>query len=186
MDKDHLSKQSGFRTGKKGGRIVPVLCNIVGVLILLSVIAAAQISTLPKFYGLDAYNMTVSNMEPTIPVGSVVYVRRTAQQDLPLLVPDDLIACLTEGEGVEFYRVVENHPDQGEFLIKSDFYEKTEEEPLLYEKVFGRVERHYAVLGDIMAITRTTAGKINLAVFAICGILLNILAGRLRRSREED
>ena len=44
----------------------------------------------------------------------------------------------------------------------------------------GKVVRHYRYLGDLMTIYMSTAGKINLLIFAICGALLNILAGRLR------
>lgn len=186
MDRDNLSKQSGYRSRKKGGKLVPALCNVVGALILLAVIAVTQISSLPKYYGLDAYNMTSSNMVPTIPIGSVVYVRRLDPSELPSIGQDELIAALTSDDSVGFFRVVENNTEEGEFITKGDFYEEVDEEPARYENVFGLVERHYPLLGDIMTITSSTAGRINLIVFAICGVLLNVLAWRLRRSQEDE
>ena len=58
----------------RGRKIAAALCNILGILILLSVIATFIPVTIPRLMGYQAYNIISGSMEPEIPVGSLVYV----------------------------------------------------------------------------------------------------------------
>ena len=57
---------------KKGGGILPAVCNILGTLILFSVILLCIPVTLPKLFGYQIYDVVSGSMEPEIPVGSVI------------------------------------------------------------------------------------------------------------------
>ena len=46
--------------------------------------------------------------------------------------------------------------------------------------MIGRVERSVPYLGELTSIAATTLGKIYLFAFLLCGVLFNVLAGRLR------
>ena len=61
---------------KKGGRIIlPALCGIVGTAIIVLVIAALLPTTLSRFMGFEVYNVVSGSMAPSIPVGSMVFVK---------------------------------------------------------------------------------------------------------------
>ena len=52
----------------KGGKIAPALCNILGILILASVILTCVPIVVPRMIGYDVYNIISGSMEPSIPV----------------------------------------------------------------------------------------------------------------------
>lgn len=66
---------------KKGRRLIPVLCNMAGTLILLAVIAFCLPITLAKIRGYEVYNVVSGSMEPAIPVGSVLYVEQVEPEE---------------------------------------------------------------------------------------------------------
>ena len=72
---------SGQPSRKKGGGIIPALCNIAGTCMLLAVIAASLAVTVPRFLGYDIYEVVSGSMEPEIPVHSVIYVEEAAPED---------------------------------------------------------------------------------------------------------
>ncbi len=180
MDNDNLTKRSGYQKRTRGGKIIPALCNILGILILVVVIALSLIVVGPKAFGYDAYNITSTSMTPTIPVGSIVYVKKTLTDELPSIQADEVIAFTRGEDGIIVHRVVSNHVVEGELITKGDYNEGNDILPVPYANVVGRVWKHFPLLGDLMTIYTSTAGKINLLIFAVCGALLNILAGRLR------
>ena len=64
-------KQAGSGSyPRKAGLLiyVPALCNVIGTLMLLVVIAAAAPLTIPNFLGYDVYNVVSGSMEPTVPI----------------------------------------------------------------------------------------------------------------------
>lgn len=73
---------SVYRSGHKGGKILPALCSVSGTLILISVIAVCIPITVPKLMGYEIYDIVSGSMEPEIPVGSVIYVKAAAPEDI--------------------------------------------------------------------------------------------------------
>ena len=78
------SKSNNLQSGdgsvnirKKAGLLIyfPALCSVIGTLMLLVVIAAALPLTVPNFMGYEIYNVVSGSMEPTVPVGSIIYVK---------------------------------------------------------------------------------------------------------------
>ena len=82
------------RSDAKGGKLIPALCNIAGTLILLSVIASCLPVTVPRFMGYEIYNVVSGSMEPEIPVGSILYVKRAEPEEI---IPGDVIAFRRDG-----------------------------------------------------------------------------------------
>ena len=66
----------------KGGKIAPALCNILGILILASVILTCVPIVVPRMIGYDVYNIISGSMEPAIPVGSLIYVEAAVPADI--------------------------------------------------------------------------------------------------------
>lgn len=73
---------SAYRSGHKGGKLLPALCSVAGTLILVSVIAVCIPITVPKLMGYEIYDIVSGSMEPEIPIGSVIYVKAAAPEDI--------------------------------------------------------------------------------------------------------
>jgi signal peptidase I len=117
MADKHSKKNNKGKTGsnanvpkKKPGLLiyVPAFCSLIGTLMLLVVIAAALPLTVPNFMGYDVYNVVSGSMEPTIPIGSIIYVKDTEYSAIIWLFGylPQLIAAI--GYFVVFYNIKQN------------------------------------------------------------------------------
>ena len=167
---------------RKGGKFLPALCNLLGVLILLAVIASCLPIVVPQLKGYQVYHVVSGSMAPEIPVGSIVYVQPTQPTDIQT---DDIIA-FQSGNTVVTHRVVTNHIVEGEFTTKGDRNPAEDSERVDYDALVGKVTRHYPYLGELLVIYSTTIGKVYVALFAACGAMLNVLASRIRARRKEQ
>lgn len=174
MTKRHNPPQE--RTSKKGGKFLPALCNILGTLILLAVIALVLPLSVPKLMGYQVYNVISGSMEPAIPVGSMIFVKPVDGSEIQ---PDEIIA-FQSGDSVVTHRVLENHVVEAEFITKGDANADEDLSTIPYNSLIGAVRRHVPMLGDIMMHVTTTVGKVYLLALVACGLMFNILASRLR------
>ena len=162
---------------QQGGRIIlPALCNVTGTLIILLVIALLLPATVSRFLGYEVYNVISGSMEPAIPVGSMVFVKPASWEEIDT---GDVIAYSSEGSVIT-HRVVESHFVEGEFITKGDSNNTEDLTAVPFSSLIGRVEKHIPYLGEITAMLASPLGKIYLFAFLLCGVLFNILAGRLR------
>lgn len=164
-------------------QIAAVLCTVLGTVILAGVIAACLAVSAPRLLGYEVYHIVSGSMEPSIPVGSVIYVDATPPEDMAA---QDVIAFWRE-DAVVAHRVVENRVVSGQLITKGDANEKEDIAPVAYQDVIGRVARHIPYLGAVLVLFATTVGKVYVIGFAACGAMLNILGSRIRqRAREND
>ncbi len=232
-------KSKGNAVGKspaKGGKLVPALCNVIGMVLLVGVIALCLPLTVPRIMGYEVYDVVSGSMEPAIPVGSAVLVKPT---DAAQLQEGDVVAYYAvsgsnvreggavmdgaqgagggntaspnsqAGEGTDsadateddssgsvgvadegeasivVHRVVTNRTLMGELVTKGDANNVEDFNPIPYDNVIGRVETSIPMVGTFMSIYASTAGKVYLLLTAACGVMLNMLAGRMRSARRE-
>lgn len=160
----------------KGGKFLPALCNILGWLILLSVILACGTVTVPKLFGYETYDIISGSMEPALPVGSLVFVQPMAPEDVE---PGNIVAFLS-GESVVVHRVQKNQLVEGQLITKGDANDEADISPVSYDAVIGRVCLHLPIAGTLMTVCSSTVGKVYMIAFAACGVMLNMVAGRIR------
>lgn len=165
----------------KGGKLLPALCNLLGALILLAIIVSCLMILLPQIRGYQVFHVVSGSMEPEIPVGSIVYVQAIQAPDVQA---DDVIA-FRSGNSVITHRVVRNFLVEGQFSTKGDANPEEDERRVDYDELIGVVTRHYPHLGELLVFYSTPFGKIYILLFAACGAMLNILAGRLRARYKE-
>ncbi|MBQ9250330.1 MAG: class B sortase [Oscillospiraceae bacterium] len=177
----HKATPSVQRPGKAGGKFIPALCNFLGTLILMLVIISCLPLTVPRLLGYDIFNVVSGSMEPEIPVGSVVYVEQIAPEDVE---PGDVIAFWRD-DFVVTHRVVENRFVVGEFITKGDANEQEDLNPVPYNTLIGRVKLHLPLAGQLFTLLSGNVGKLYLLCLAACGVMFNILAGRIRANRRE-
>lgn len=169
---------------KKAGLLiyVPALCNVIGTLMLFVVIAAALPLTIPNFMGYEVYNVVSGSMEPTIPVGSIIYVKEIDPSDI---YSGDIIA-FHSGDSVIMHRVTQNKVVEGTFTTKGDANDGEDMSEVPYKDLIGIVVRHIPILGQLLILFGSTFGRICMVCFAACGALLNILGGRFRDALEYE
>ena len=181
MAKRHNPPQK--RSKKRGGKLIPALCNVLGTLFLLLVIVLLLPLGLPKLMGYQVYNVVSGSMEPTIPVGSMILVKPMEGSEIE---EKDIILFHTSEETVVTHRVMENHVVEGEFITKGDANDAEDLTTVPYANLVGKVTRHISKMGDIMTHITSPLGRVYLFGIALCGLLFNILAGRLRLEKNED
>ena len=165
----------------QGGKVLPALCNVFGTLLIIAVIALSLPLALPRVLGYQVYDVITPSMEPAIPTGSVVYVKPVAPSDVKI---GDVIAFFDK-DGIVVHRVTVNRTSLGEFVTKGDANNVEDFEPVPYTALVGRVEVHLPFWGAFMSVYSSTVGKVYLLLTAACGVMLNILASRLRSARKE-
>ena len=166
---------SGQRKAK-GGKFIPALCNVVGTLILLSVIVTCLPATVPRLLGYEVYNVVSGSMQPKIPVGSMIFVKPA---DPGTLKEGDIIAFHSQ-DSVITHRVVKNNEVEGKFTTKGDANAGEDMNDVPYDAVIGEVTYHCPLLGELLWVYTSTVGKAYAVCFAACGAMFNILAGRMR------
>ena len=170
------------RTSFKDSKVAPALCNILGTLLILAVFVLCLPITAPRIFGYEIYNVLSGSMEPAIPVGSVIYVEKVEPSQVEV---DDVIA-FHDGESVIAHRVVTNRTSLGEFVTKGDANDVEDFDPIPYDALIGRVALHLPLLGHAMSLYASNVGKVYLFLTLACGVMLNILADRMRRQRSRE
>ena len=162
---------------KKKGKVVPAICNVLGTLLLIAVIAIALPLAAPDALGFKLYNIMSGSMEPELPVGSLIVVQAC---DPETVLEDDIVAYENEDGVVIAHRVVTNREMLGELVTKGDANESEDPAPIPYSSVLGKVTAHVDALGDMLTVLTEPVGKVYLLLVAACGVMLNVLAGRMR------
>lgn len=162
---------------------LPAFCNLIGSLILLTVILSCVPVTVPRFLGYESYSVVSGSMEPEIPVGSIIYVKPVE----PVDVAEGEVIAFQSGGSVVTHRVIANQQVEGQFTTKGDANAAEDVNAVPYGALLGRVERHYPMLGALLGLYGSTVGKVYVLCFAACGAMLNVLASRMReRCRQRD
>ena len=178
---------SGSEIGNSGNNpglliYVPALCSVIGTLMLLVVIAATIPLTVPNFMGYEIFNVVSGSMEPTIPVGSIIYVKEID----PVEVESGDIIAFQSGDSVIMHRVVDNKMVEGAFTTKGDANNGEDMNDVPYDNLIGIVVKHIPILGQLLILFGSTFGRVCMVCFAACGAVLNILGGRFRDAIEYE
>ena len=175
-------QQSNQTTKKEPGagkaKVLPALCNILGVLLLVAVVGLCAPLTVPILQGYQTVGITSNSMAPAIPADSVIYVEDV---DPSTVVVGDVIAYRQEGSVVA-HRVTLNSSATQEFFTKADASKEEDLNPVPYGDVIGRVDGHVPFLAPFVPIYASLAGKVYLLLTAACGVMLNVLASRMREA----
>ena len=161
---------------------MPAFCSLVGTLMLLTVIAAALPLTVPQYMGYQIYDVVSGSMEPTVPVGSIIYVKEAEPSSIK---KGDIIA-FQSGESIVMHRVVDNKIVEGTFTTKGDANPSEDMNEVPYANLIGIVVRHIPILGQLMILFGSTLGRLCMICFAACGAILNILSSRFSDAIEDE
>ena len=159
--------------------------SAVATVLLLAVMAVALPFSLPKLFGYQIYNVLTQSMEPAMPVGSAIYVKRCDPQALR---QGEIITYrLSEATGlVQTHRVVENDTQAKQLITKGDANALPDVDPVSYERVVGKVVICIPVLGTVSEMLHSGPGVTAcVAIFALAIILWTLADKTKKRERSK-
>ena len=141
------------------------------VLCVVVFIAAAGVGV-SMFFGCRLLCISTGSMEPTYPVGAIIFVTPTEPEELS---EGDVITFVSGGVLIT-HRIVSI--DEGKNLIytKGDNNNTDDSSPVPYENVVGRVAFGIDLLGYPVLFARTKLGKIVYADVIVLIILVRLVA----------
>ena len=154
-------------TGIQIARSSARLAWLAGTVALIALIALPQV--LPVL-GRQMYVVRGASMEPTIPIGSVVFIHKVD----PATVQVGQIVTFQLPQGtVVTHRVIARNESNGSttFETKGDANATADSSPLPGNEILGDVELAVPGLGRTIASLSSTAGELML-MFALGGLLL--------------
>ncbi|WP_143008413.1 class B sortase [Pseudobutyrivibrio sp. YE44] len=146
-------------------KILKTIGNLIIVIVILACIPLA----IPRVLGMEEYNVISGSMEPEISVGSLVFVKGIAFEELA---EGDVIA-FQSGASVVTHRVISIEKDTKLISTKGDANNVADFMPVAYKDVIGKVEYHVPILGNLAAWLSETIGKIVAGIILMVGILLS-------------
>lgn len=159
--------------------------SAVATVLLLAVMAVALPFSVPKLFGYQIYNVLTQSMEPAMPMGSAIYVKRCDPQALR---QGEIITYrLSEATGlVQTHRVVENDTQAKQLITKGDANALPDVDPVSYERVVGKVVICIPVLGTVSEMLHSGPGVTAcVAIFALAIILWTLADKTKKRERSK-
>lgn len=150
------------------GMAVLVCCAIVCVIIVV-----------PRLFGIVPYAVATGSMEPSLPVGSLVYAQEVDPAELE---PGDVVT-FSQGHQRSVpvtHRVVSNDPMERELVTQGDANASPDPEPVPYSRVRGEVVLSVPLLGFIATGLSMDGGKLALVAVIGASLALCFVADRLR------
>ena len=142
-----------------------------GVLLLIITMSIVGSLILPRIFNLSPYVIISESMYPELKINDVVYVRAV---DLSEVQEGDIISFYMNSNALTpvTHRVVSNDPLRQQFVTKGDANEKNDIIPIAYEYVLGKVMFKIPLLGAILLLLQSLAGKIVFILMFLAGVIL--------------
>ena len=148
--------------------IVKRICNILSTIMVLLLAAVAAVILVPVLMGYKEMAVLSGSMEPTIPVGSIVYVKPL--DDASLLEPGDICTyVLADGKTMVTHRVISVDPESQTLVTQGDA-NSSPDGAISFDQVYGKTQFHLPYLGYITINAKTPKG-----IMAICGVLVVVV-----------
>lgn len=144
------------------------------------------VTLVPKLFGLSGYYVKTESMEPTIPIGSVVYVKKIDFSDIKV---DDVLTFQSQDTQKRFtHRVVKIDKKNMLLYTRGDANNVNDPEPTQYERVLGKVRLYIPVVGYVVMAVTSRMGMVVTAAVVIVWLSVEMEVFRLykRRMKKTD
>lgn len=142
------------------------ICGFFSTILMVVLLALAAVLIVPVILGYTELAVLTGSMQPTIPVGSLIYVKEVEPSTLQV---GDVVTYQLEGDTMVTHRVVKVNPDEGYLVTQGDANEDPDGQ-ITFDRIVGKMDFHLPYLGYISMNIRTKTG-----IFAICGTLIAII-----------
>ena len=117
-----------FPEGLSKMAVFKKIWNVLSVILVALVVILAVLLVGVRLVGLQPYTVLSGSMEPTYPVGSLIYVKATDPQDVEVGQPITFV--LNEDLVVATHRVIEIDEENQHFYTKGDANEAADGQPV--------------------------------------------------------
>lgn len=132
------------------GKRITWLSGIIFTAIGYSYIFLLFLSMIPVVCGYRNYVVVSGSMEPEIPVGSCIYVKKAALHDI---FPGDIITfCLPDSSAVVTHRVIKCDVQASYFQTKGDANDSADGNMVHYGQIIGTVRFCIPLIGYFLAV----------------------------------
>ncbi|MCQ2483977.1 MAG: signal peptidase I [Clostridia bacterium] len=157
---------------------------LTAVIIFVSVICVGVVYA-PKLMGYQSYSIETGSMEPTIPRGSMVYVKPIS--DPSEYCVDDVVTFSANDEQGSFtHRIVRIDSEKRTFETQGDANADIDISPTPFEFAVGKVQFAIPLLGFIAGFLRKTVIKIAVAVIYIAWAAIEIEVFIAERKKRDE
>lgn len=156
------------------------LCNLIATLVIVLVVLICSPLVVPKVFGYQLFGILSGSMEPTYPVGSVIYVESADASEID--VGDAITFKLAaDTDVVATHRVVTKDDQKQTFTTKGDNNEDVDSSPVSYERLIGKSVFCIPYLGYISQYVQSSAGIIAIIAAMVLVIGLWYLSDYLKK-----
>lgn len=142
------------------------ICNIISALLAVVLLALASVLIIPYFMGYTELAVLTGSMQPTLPVGTLIYVKETDPAQLNV---GDVVTYRLDGDTMVTHRVIEIDPEAQTLITQGDANEDPDGE-ITFDRIVGKMDFSIPYLGYISMNIRTPMG-----IISICGVLVVII-----------
>ena len=147
-------------------KVFSKICGILSTLILVVLLALAVLLVGPVLLGYTELAVLTGSMQPTLPVGSLIYIKEADPAQLQV---GDVITYQLEGDTMVTHRVVEIDPDAQTLTTQGDA-NSDPDGAITFDRLVGKMDFYIPYLGYISLNIRTPIG-----IMSICGALIFII-----------
>ena len=160
-----------------------ILGNLFTTVVLIAVLALLILFFGVRLVGITPYVVQTASMEPTYPVGSIIYVRNVAGSEVR---EGDAITYKVNSEGLlATHRVVEIDTERELFYTKGDAVEGVDVTPVPWSALVGLPKFCIPKLGYLADKVASKQGRV-IAITAVAILLVLAIFPQLLSSAEES
>nr|WP_319488811.1 signal peptidase I [uncultured Caproiciproducens sp.] len=156
-----------------------IIGKIISTITLLCVVVVAVIVAGPRIIGWQPYEVLSGSMEPTYHVGSVIYVNKTAAQNVS--VNDPITFLMSDGTTIVTHRVVKIDAQNKLFYTKGDANKVEDGGATPFSRLVGKPVFSIPGLGYFTSFLNTRRGMIIVGTILFCLIILTFLPDLLMK-----
>lgn len=140
------------------------ICNLLLALLFIILLAVSGLLLIPRFLGYKTMAVVSGSMEPAISVGSTVYAKAVAIEDLA---EGDVISFRAGDDTIITHRVQAIDRENNRISTKGDANSSIDGDPVSISAVVGKVMLTIPYLGYLGMYIKTPIG-----IAIICGVVL--------------
>ena len=119
-------------------KVIAIIATVISSIIYLLIAVAIIIALLPMIAGFRPVVVLSGSMEPTYPVGSIIYYKATAYEAIAI---GDAITFKIGGGALATHRVIEKDDTLQEFKTKGDNNPTEDTNPIAYTNIVGKTAK---------------------------------------------
>lgn len=147
------------------------ICNFISVIILIVLTSFAMILFVPQLFGYKNYVVVSGSMEPTIPVGSAIYVKSFEFEEYQI---GDIISYNVNDNTIITHRIVDI-TSNNQFITKGDANDTNDISPVDFNNIIGKEVFCIPLLGYLIYYIKTPLGIAFGCAIIFVMILLNFI-----------